>query len=438
MSNAVQPAMLETSAEICNGNSRIKYNFQYKGGSAYLSLNEIDDEATTLCQQSRARNASLKSQPNPFPTSLISETTKELVGRADGRHHRSEEAAQASLGAMAFDYQDIQPWKGQPVLDGPQQFALDNPHYMKGYHSLGDGTPEAPVTSDQRRKRTRGRPPGSKNKPKPDPSAILPEKRKRGRPIGARNKPKLTGATPAETTGAHPTPSVHMPPENNIEQDKTFYHNGSTSDDNEHIYHQYLDFTSTVSSQTSAPISVQEPSLDGWTPMEPTIAAPGSLAHHLSIHDSSIQQHSLDGWTPIGPTNVVNNSSSMLWSPEKHASHGQGLMNVDETFPPAFKATYWGSQQSDEDLQTPSARNTLDIDAEFTAMNGVMPENMTTVPDLEFTTSSGSISPTKGELSTPPDHEMGHLDGAITGQFLEWLDSEGDRIFAYSDDNYPG
>lgn len=210
MGNSVQPAMSKTSATICNSNPRIKYKAQYKDGKAYFSLNNIHDEDTTLYQQSQARNDGLNSEPNRPPTSLISETTKQAAGRTD----LPGEAATTSLGTIAYHNQDTQswkePWKEQPVIGYPQQSAPDT--MMTDLPLLSDGTPEAPEKSDQSGQRKRGRPPGSKNKPKPDPSAPPAEKRRRGRPLGAKNKPKVRGAPPAKATGGHPTPSV--PPEN--------------------------------------------------------------------------------------------------------------------------------------------------------------------------------------------------------------------------------
>ena len=67
-----------------------------------------------------------------------------------------------------------------------------NPSYIEILQALDlVPKPEAPA------KKKRGRPKGSKNKPKAEiAEAALPEgKRKRGRPKGSKNKPKVTDST---------------------------------------------------------------------------------------------------------------------------------------------------------------------------------------------------------------------------------------------------
>ena len=432
--------MPETSAKTCGGNIRIKYNLQYKDGRTYLSLNNIHDEDTALRRQSHARNVSLNSRPVLPPTSLISETTKQLARETGRCHHRTEEAAKASLSAIAYVNHDTRPWKEQPIIGGPLQFVYDT--RMTDDPSFGDGTPENPVTSDQSRKRRRGRPPGSKNKPKPDPSVVTPEKRKRGRPIGSKNKPKMMRATPAEATGAPPTPSVRTPLENNIEQNETPNHNGSNLDDNEQIYHQNQDFTSNVWNRTrpqtsiQPPASIQEPGVE-WRPIELL-----NVVHNSPLTVWSwtgpptfLQEPSLVGWRPMEPTSVVQDSSPMLWSLEKSAGIGQGVVSDDRTSIRSLTSTISGSEESNWDPQTPSARDTLDVHTGFDAMDGVMPKNMTALPDLESTTSSGSIPSPNGELSTPPNHHIEYPIYNITNQILAWLVSHRVMGFVHSDTN---
>ena len=375
--------MPETSAQICYGNPRTKYNLQYKDGHAYLSLNNIHAD-TALCQQPQARNVSLNSQLNRLRTSSTPETTIQVARRTDQSHHGAEEAAEYSLAAIACHNQDTQSsqsWKEQPVIGSPQQFALALGTTMTHFSSLGDSTPEAPVESDQSGQRKRGRPPGSKNKPKPDPSAAPPEKRVRGRPIGSKNKPKVIGAPPAKATGAYPTPlSLRMPPETNIEQNETLNHNGSALGDSEHTYRQDHDFVSMTSSLTRPPTSIQEPSVE---------------------------------WRPIEPSKSVHDSTTLAWSLDKSASVVQDPTGVDSTSEDPgssnqpFDVTNWGSKEYDEELQTPSAGDDIDIDAEFEAMEGITSAKRTATPDPESTNSSGSIPSLNRDLSTPPGHGSG-------------------------------
>ena len=373
MSNLVQLATPETSAEICHGNPRTKYSAQYKDGHAYFSLNNIHDEDTALCQQPQARNVSLNSQPNRLQTSSISETTIQVAGRTDRRYHGAEEASKNSLAAIACHNQDTQSWKEQPVIDCPRQFALAFDTTMAHYPSLGDSTPEAPVKSDQSGQRKRGRPPGSKNKPKPDPSIVPPEKRMRGRPVGSKNKPKVIGAPPAKATGANPTPlSLCMPPETNIEQNETLNHNGSALGDSEHTYRPDHNFVSMTSSLTRPPTSIQEPFVE-WRPMELT----------NSVHDSTTL-----AWNKSA--SVVQDPTGLDWTSEDPGSSNQ-----------PFDFANWGSQEYDEDLQD------IDIDAEFAAMEGITSEKRTATPDAESTNSSGFIPSLNRDLSTPPSHELG-------------------------------
>jgi len=74
-----------------------------------------------------------------------------------------------------------------------------------GGSRLNLGSPIAP--------RGRGRPRGSKNKPKASDaagtSADAPVKRRRGRPLGSKNKPKVTSATPGP---ASPPPAAPAAP----------------------------------------------------------------------------------------------------------------------------------------------------------------------------------------------------------------------------------
>jgi hypothetical protein len=69
----------------------------------------------------------------------------------------------------------------------------------------------------QMEKRGRGRPRGSKNKPK-DPSTVASSsasmKRHPGRPVGSKNKPKVSAAAPGPSAAPHdasppPSPKIH-------------------------------------------------------------------------------------------------------------------------------------------------------------------------------------------------------------------------------------
>ena len=367
MDYPVLPALPRTSI---SGNPRIKYHPQYKDGNAYFSLNNIHDEATALCHQSQAQNEVLNSQPNWTPASLISEPTQQVTGRTDQCHPGAEEVANPSLGMMAYHNQHTQSWQEQPNIGYSQPFALDT---RSAYHQfLNNGIPEAPVRLDQSERRKRGRPPGSKNKPKPDPSAVPPEKRKRGRPLGAKNKPKVIGAPPAEATGVHPTPSLRMPPWDNLEP---LSHNGSTLDENGHTYGQSHGHAAMIGNSTRYPYSVQEPS---------------------------------EQWRPTKPTEFVRNSASGVWVPKTDLNVNQDPITADWTLgsphssTPPSKPTNSGPEKRDK----ASAR--LDIDADFDATDGIMPENMTAAPDLEVTkTPSGSTDPSNGDLSTTHGHGIG-------------------------------